>query len=84
MAHLALKAGREAGEQFGDILNHRGENADSLLYPLAHLGLARAAALVGDVAQARRSYETFFGLWQDADADLGVVQDARREYARLR
>ena len=41
----------------------------SPLYPLAHLGLARAAALSGDTASARKAYQDFFALWKDADPD---------------
>jgi Tfp pilus assembly protein PilF len=52
-------------------------------YPLAHLGLARAAMLQGDTAKARKSYEDFLALWKDADADLPVLIEAKKEYARL-
>jgi eukaryotic-like serine/threonine-protein kinase len=82
-AYLALRDGRSAGAQFETILNHRGESPDSPLYPLAHLGLARAAALTGEIARARKSYETLFEMWQAADSDLRPLQDARREYAQL-
>ena len=37
------------------------------------------AAQVGDTAAARRHYDTFIGLWKDADAPLQAeVQAARR------
>jgi len=42
----------------------------SALYPLAHLGMARAAALTGDAARSRRAYQDFLALWIEADADL--------------
>jgi len=48
------------------------------LYPLAHLGLARAAAFTGDTAQSRKSYENFFALWKEADADLPILRAAKR------
>ncbi|PYR54104.1 MAG: hypothetical protein DMF95_01450 [Acidobacteria bacterium] len=83
-AYLTSKDGREAGVQFETILNHRGEGPDSPLYPLAHLGLARAATLAGDVEKARKAYDALFALWQGADSDLRPLLDARREYARLR
>jgi hypothetical protein len=53
------------------------------LYPLAHLGVARAAALTGDVVRARTSYEQLFSLWNGADSALQPLNEARREYARL-
>ena len=83
VAYLQLKDGRAAGVQFESILSHRGEAPTSPLYPLAHLGVARAAALSGDVAQARRSYEQLFSLWGGADSTLQPLSEARREYARL-
>jgi hypothetical protein len=51
---------------------------------MAHLGLARAAALQGDVTQAKRAYEDFFQLWKDADVDLPILIEAKREYEKLK
>ena len=53
-------------------------------YPLAHLGLARAAAVTGDLATGRKAYEDFFKLWKDADPDLPILIAAKQEYARLK
>ena len=52
LAYLQLKDGPAAGVQFEGILSHRGEAPTSPLYPLAHLGAARAAVLTGDIALA--------------------------------
>jgi eukaryotic-like serine/threonine-protein kinase len=82
-AQLQLKHGTEAAAEFRSIIDHRGEMADSPLYPLAHLGLARARASGGDRAGARQSYLAFFMLWKDADANLLPLTEARREFARL-
>jgi eukaryotic-like serine/threonine-protein kinase len=82
-AHLQLKHGAEAAAEFRSIIEHRGEGADSPLYPLAHLGLARALAASGDSAVARQSYLAFFAIWKDADADLLPLKEARQEFARL-
>jgi hypothetical protein len=49
------------------------------LYPLAHLELARAWALVGDTTRSRKAYEDFFAAWKDADADLPVLRAAKKE-----
>jgi len=73
----------EAADEFQSIIDHRGEMADSLLYPLAYLGLARARASGDDRAGARQSYLAFFALWKDADATLLPLTDARREFAEL-
>ena len=55
----------------------------SLLYPLAHLGLARAAALANDTEQARKAYKSLFTLWKEADPNLQPLKDARLEHSRL-
>jgi hypothetical protein len=46
--------------------------------------LARAAALSGDTAKSRKAYQDFFALWKDADADIPILQEARREYEKLK
>jgi serine/threonine protein kinase len=45
---------------------------------------ARAAALAGDVATGRKSYQDFLALWKDADPDVPVVKEAQAEYAKLK
>ena len=37
-----------------------------------------------DTAGARKSYKDFFALWKDADPDLPVLVQARKEYEALR
>ena len=81
-AYLQLKEGAAATAEFRSIVDHRGEVPMSMLYPLAYLGHARAAAMTGDEDAARKSYETFFALWDGAD-DLQPLSDARLEYSRL-
>jgi tetratricopeptide (TPR) repeat protein len=83
-AYLLLRDGMNAAVQFDSILARRGQAPTSPLYPLAHLGRARAAALAGDRHQARRSFEAFFELWRDADASLALVSGARAEHAQVR
>jgi eukaryotic-like serine/threonine-protein kinase len=83
-AYLKLGRGAEAAVEFQKILDHRGQSPLSVLYPLAHLGLARAAAVSGDAAKARQAYHEFFALWKDADADLPVLIAAKREYEKLK
>ncbi|HXG64331.1 MAG TPA: protein kinase [Blastocatellia bacterium] len=82
-AYLRQRNGAAAAE-FQKITNARGINVNSNLYPLAHLGAARAAALTGDVAKSRKAYEEFFHLWKDADPDIRVLQEARQEYGKLK
>ena len=74
--HKALAA------EFQRIIDHRGAYWGAN-YPLAYVGLARAATLAGDSAKAKTAYEEFFALWKDADADLPILAEARKEYAAL-
>ncbi|HXG68667.1 MAG TPA: tetratricopeptide repeat protein, partial [Blastocatellia bacterium] len=83
-AYLQAKDGALAAAEFQKIIEHRGWDVLSPLWPLAHLGLARAAALQGDVAKSRKAYEDFFRLWKDADVELPVLIEAKREYERLK
>jgi eukaryotic-like serine/threonine-protein kinase len=82
-AYVDLRRGADAAAEFQRILDHRGLQAAFPFYPVAHVGLARGAALVGDTTKARRAYHDFFGLWKDADPDIPVLQQARREYEKL-
>jgi eukaryotic-like serine/threonine-protein kinase len=84
LAYLQMKDGHAAGMQFQSIVDHRGEAPTSPLYPLAHLGLARAARLTGDLDKARRAYEGFLALWNGADSSLQPLNEARQEYAAIR
>ena len=77
-------SGKEAAVEFQKILDHRGIEPLSPLYPLAHVGLARAAALSGDTAMSRKEYQDFFALWKDADADLPILIQAKKEYEQLK
>ncbi len=83
-ALLQLKRGPEAAAEFQKILDQRGADAVSMLYPLAHLALGRAQAAAHDRARARSYYQDFFTLWQGADADLPIVAEARKEFALLK
>jgi serine/threonine protein kinase/tetratricopeptide (TPR) repeat protein len=83
-AYLKANNGARAAEEFERIIKHRGWDVISPLWPLAHLGLARAAALQGDVTKSRKAYEDFFLLWKEADAELPVLIEAKKEYGRLK
>ena len=84
LANLKLGKGPEAAVEFQKIVGARSLAPMSALYPLAHLGLARAAALQGDAARARKAYEDLFALWKDADGDIPVLIEAKKEYEKLK
>ncbi|MDQ1637566.1 MAG: eukaryotic-like serine/threonine-protein kinase [Pyrinomonadaceae bacterium] len=83
-AYLGQHSGKEAVGEFQKILDHRTAEPFSPIYALAHLGLARATALSGDTAKSRTEYQNFFAAWKDADADLPVLVQAKKEYEQLK
>jgi eukaryotic-like serine/threonine-protein kinase len=83
LSYLGERRGLEAMSEFEKILAHRSIDSISPLYPLAHLGFARGAAMAGDTARSRSAYQELFKLWTDADADLPALVAAKQEYARL-
>jgi predicted Zn-dependent protease len=83
-AYLKLHRGTEAAAEFQRILDHRGEGPLSLIYPLAHLGLARASARSGDTAKSRKAYQDFLALWKDADPEMPILRESKSEYAKLK
>jgi tetratricopeptide (TPR) repeat protein len=83
MGCLAAHDGIGAHRAFATILAHPGWRASSPLNALAQLGLARALVIERDLPAARTAYARFLARWQDADADIPVLQAARREAAAL-
>jgi predicted Zn-dependent protease len=84
LANLKFGKGAEAAVEFQKILASRGYAVLSPLYPLARLGLARATVMKGDAAKARKAYEDFFALWKDADGDIPVLIEAKKEFEKLK
>jgi len=82
-AYLQSNQGEMAAVEYKKILANPGIDPASYLYPMAHLGLARAYALQNRKSESREEYEKFFASWKDADAAVPVLKQARLEYARL-
>lgn len=85
LAEAWLKAGHPefAVSEYQKILANQGVDPLSPLYPMAHLGMARAYFRQNKLAESRSEYERFFALWKEADSDLPLLSQARAEYARL-
>ena len=83
LAYLSLSNGQAASAEFQKIVDNRGLDVVSPLYPLSYLNLGRAAKLEGDLAKSRKAYQDFLALWKDADPDIPILKDARAEYAKL-
>jgi tetratricopeptide (TPR) repeat protein/predicted Ser/Thr protein kinase len=94
LAYLLARKGAEAAAEFQKILDHKGaawgpycpilNRGWGPYYPLSCVGLARAAALAGDSARARKAYQDFLALWKDADPDIPILKEAKAEYANLK
>ncbi|HLY05285.1 MAG TPA: tetratricopeptide repeat protein [Rhizomicrobium sp.] len=82
-AYLAAGKPEKAAAEFRLILTNRGVDANSPLYPLAYLGLARALHMEQKNAESRTAYQQLFAFWKDADSDLPVLVEAKAEYAKL-
>jgi serine/threonine protein kinase/tetratricopeptide (TPR) repeat protein len=83
-AFLKQGNGTLAAAEFKTIVDHRGWYPLSPLYPLAHLGMGRAAAMNSDYNTARRYYEQFFKFWAEADSTIPILIQARAEYEKLK
>jgi serine/threonine protein kinase/tetratricopeptide (TPR) repeat protein len=82
--YLEEQMGGEAATEFKKVIAHPYADPMSPLHTLAHLGLARALVLMGDTSGARKSYQDFLAQWKDADADLPVIVEAKKEYEQLK
>jgi eukaryotic-like serine/threonine-protein kinase len=93
-AYLAAGQGKEAAAEFQKILDRSGIVWNCWTGALAHLGVARANALLtrtsqgadADAARVRAlaAYHDFLTLWKDADPDIPILIAAKAEYAKLR
>ena len=92
-AYLAAGQGSAAAAEFQKILDHSGIVWNCWTGALAHLGLARANALVSKTSQgadadaarvrALAAYKDFLTLWKDADPGVSILKHAKAEYAKL-
>ena len=67
--------------KFTNILVRTGTR---LSYRFSHLWEARSLAASGDPTRSRKAYEEFFDLWKDADIDLPIFVEAKKEFKGLK
>lgn len=84
MALLRKGSNAEAATEFQNIHGHPGWYEQTPLVVLSHLWEARSLALTGDTTGSRAAYEKFLNLRKDADADLPILIEAKKEYQRLK
>jgi DNA-binding winged helix-turn-helix (wHTH) protein/predicted TIM-barrel fold metal-dependent hydrolase len=83
LAYRELGDGKSAAAQFQKQIDNPGFSVRHVIGPLAWLQLGRVQKMAGDAAAARKSYETFLGLWADADPDIPIYREAKVEYAEM-
>jgi len=83
LAYLQAGKGSLAVGEFQKLLDHPGILESDIKGALARLQLGRAQVMMGDRVAARKSYDEFLTLWKDADLDIPIYQQAKREYAKL-
>jgi hypothetical protein len=83
LAFLAANKPADGAAEFQRILDHPSIVLVDPMGAMARLQLARALALAGDTVKAKAAYNDLFALWQHADRDIPVLEEARAEYARL-
>jgi serine/threonine protein kinase/predicted Zn-dependent protease len=83
-AYLMQRNASAAVSEFQKIIDHRGRVGNGVIGALAYLQLGRAYAISSDVAKSRAAYEQFLALWSRADPDARLLQEAKKEYTRLR
>jgi hypothetical protein len=66
---------------FQNLLDHRGANNGWRV--MARIGLARAAVQAGDTAKSRQAYQDVLAMCKDADSDVPLFEEVKREYAGL-
>ena len=84
IAYLQAHQGEQAAAEFNKFMKYpRNRKEHAPLASLAILQMARAQAMTGDTKAARKSYQDFLALWNNADADVPVLKQARAEYSKL-
>ncbi len=84
LAYLELKDPRNAIGSFQIAARSKGQAYMSISpYALSYLGMGRAYAMAGDKPNAKNSYDVFFSEWKNADPDLLVIAEAKKEYSQL-
>jgi hypothetical protein len=82
-AYLQMGDGRSAAAEFQKLLDHPGLVGREVIGALSRLQLARAQKMSGDETAALKSYEEFLTLWENADSNIPIYQQAKAEYAKL-
>jgi hypothetical protein len=84
--HKGVGRGRvpeDLGSQGSQLGQYMALSELGLYYSISYVGLARASVLAGDTAKARKAFKDFFELWKNADQNLPILIEAKKDYAAL-
>jgi tetratricopeptide (TPR) repeat protein len=81
----AYRLGRwdNAARAFESLSGYGPKNGLSTVAAASHIWLGRSLAAGGRVSEARQAYDKGFAIWKDAEADLPLLVEARKEYEKL-
>ena len=83
IAYLKTGQGEQAQAEFNKFLKYRTIVKNFPLGSLALVQLARAQTMSGETKAARKTYQDYLALWNNADPNILVLKQARAEYAKL-
>jgi tetratricopeptide (TPR) repeat protein len=85
-AQALLRAGNASAavKEFETLLERPVPLPATTVYSLGVIGLARARAAAGQMAEAKTVYDRFLTEWKDADPAARLLHEARRERAALK
>jgi tetratricopeptide (TPR) repeat protein len=83
LAALRMQRWDEASEALSMVPGSHPPQELSPVVAVCYIMLGRAHAGAGRTAEARKAYDEAFKIWNDADADLPLLVEARKDYERL-
>jgi DNA-binding winged helix-turn-helix (wHTH) protein/tetratricopeptide (TPR) repeat protein len=83
LAFLAMGQASQGAAEFKKIVDHPGLVLNDPLLNLAQINLARADVAKGDKDDAKAAYDLVLRRWNSADAGLRIMQQVKKERAKL-
>ena len=84
LAYSGMGRHREAAAEVQKIVDHPYITLNDPIGPMARLQLARALSAYGDRTKSAAVYADLLALWQEADPDIPVFQQAKAEFTNNR
>ena len=84
MAALRLRRWDDAARSYATLVEPSASLGMSPFVAYAYVLLGRAHAGAHHVDEAKKAYEEAFTVWKEADADMPILLDAKKEYAELK